>query len=49
MQFNPAVSINEGPVKLWKDTGFAVIGTVPVGFNRRDHGYVDALIMFPVL
>jgi ribosomal protein S18 acetylase RimI-like enzyme len=46
MQFNLVVSTNEGAVKLWKDMGFAVIGTVPGGFNHRDHGYVDALIMF---
>lgn len=46
MQFNLVVSTNEGAVALWKDMGFTVIGTVPGGFNHRDHGYVDALIMY---
>ena len=46
MQFNLVVSTNEGAVALWKDMGFALIGTVPGGFNHRDLGYVDALIMF---
>ena len=46
MQFNLVVATNEGAVALWKDMGFAVIGTVPGGFNHREHGYVDALIMF---
>jgi hypothetical protein len=46
MQFNLVVSTNEGAVALWKDMGFAVIGSVPGGFNHGDLGYVDALIMF---
>jgi len=46
MQFNLVVSTNEGAVALWKDMGFAVIGTVPGGFKHRVHGYVDALIMY---
>jgi len=46
MQFNLVVSTNEGAVQLWKDMGFAVIGTVPGGFNHKELGYVDALIMF---
>ena len=46
MQFNLVVATNEHAMALWKDMGFEVIGTVPGGFNHRDHGYVDALIMF---
>jgi len=46
MQFNLVVSTNEHAVALWKNMGFAVVGTIPGGFKHRDHGYVDALIMF---
>lgn len=46
MQFNLVVATNEGAVRLWKDMGFAVIGTVPGAFNHREHGYVDALILY---
>ena len=49
MQFNLVVSNNEGAVRLWKDMGFAVIGTVPGGFKHADHGYVDAYIMYQEL
>ena len=49
MQYNLVVSTNHGAVALWKDMGFAVIGTVPGGFNHQDQGYVDALIMFQEL
>ena len=49
MQFNLVVATNEGAVRLWKDMGFAVIGTVPGAFNHREHGYVDALIMYQEL
>lgn len=46
MQFNLVVATNEGGVRLWKDMGFAVIGTVPGAFNHRDKGFVDALILY---
>ena len=49
MQFNLVVSTNEGAVRLWKELGFAVIGTVPGGFKHADHGYVDAYIMYQEL
>ena len=49
MQFNLVVATNEGAVRLWKDLGFAVIGTVPGAFSHRDQGYVDALIMYQEL
>ena len=49
MQFNLVVATNEGAVRLWKDMGFTVIGTVPGAFNHRDLGYVDALIMIQEL
>lgn len=49
MQFNLVVATNEGAVALWKDMGFAVIGTVPRAFNHNERGYVDALIMYQEL
>lgn len=49
MQFNLVVVTNEGAVRLWKDMGFRVIGTVPGAFNHKTHGYVDALIMYQEL
>ena len=49
MQFNMAVSTNEGAVRLWKKLGFRIIGTVPEGFMHISKGYVDAFIMFKEL
>ena len=49
MQFNLVVMTNEGAVRLWKEMGFAVVGTVPGSFNHKELGYVDALIMYQEL
>ncbi|MBY0408222.1 MAG: GNAT family N-acetyltransferase, partial [Rickettsiales bacterium] len=49
MQFNFVVSINEVAVKLWKSLGFAVVGTLPKGFNHATKGLVDVYIMHKVL
>lgn len=49
MQFNLVVATNEGAVRLWKDMGFQVIGTVPGAFHHADLGDVDALIMYQAL
>lgn len=46
MQFNLVVSTNETAVKLWKKSGFQIIGTIPNGFNHSKLGYVDAYIMY---
>lgn len=45
MQFNFVVSTNHVAVKLWQSLGFAIIGTIPKGFNHRTLGLVDAYIM----
>ncbi len=45
IQFNFVVSTNTAAVNLWKSLGFAVIGTIPQGFNHGTLGLVDALIM----
>jgi ribosomal protein S18 acetylase RimI-like enzyme len=46
MQFNFVVSSNERAVRLWQSFGFEVVGRLPLAFNHRARGYVDALVMF---
>jgi L-amino acid N-acyltransferase YncA len=46
MQFNFVVSTNAPAVALWKDLGFAVIGTIPRGFKHKKRGPVDVYVMF---
>ncbi|HEX8955535.1 MAG TPA: GNAT family N-acetyltransferase [Burkholderiaceae bacterium] len=45
MQFNFVVSTNEGAVALWKNLGFAIVGTLPKVFRHARLGYVDAYVM----
>jgi L-amino acid N-acyltransferase YncA len=45
MQFNFVVSTNAAAVELWKQLGFAVVGTLPKVFRHRDLGLVDAYVM----
>jgi L-amino acid N-acyltransferase YncA len=46
MQFNFVVSTNEGAVRLWKQLGFEIIGTLPGAFRHPRKGYVDVYVMF---
>jgi L-amino acid N-acyltransferase YncA len=46
MQFNFVVSTNESAVRLWKELGFGVVGTLPGVFRHPTRGYVDAYVMF---
>ena len=46
MQFNFVVSTNEPAVALWKQLGFAIVGTLPGAFRHREKGLVDAYVMF---
>lgn len=46
MQFNFVVSTNESAVRLWKQVGFGIVGTLPGVFLHPTHGYVDAYVMF---
>jgi len=49
MQFNLVVSTNEVAVSLWRKHGFSIVGTIPLAFQHRVHGYVDAYVMFKTL
>ena len=49
MQFNLVVSTNETAVRLWRNMGFDIIGTIPGGFLHPRHGYVDTYIMYKAL
>jgi L-amino acid N-acyltransferase YncA len=46
MQFNFVVSTNESAVRLWKDLGFKIAGTLPGAFKHPEKGYVDVYVMF---
>ena len=46
MQFNFVVSTNEGAVRLWKQLGFEIVGTLPGAFRHPRKGYVDVYVMF---
>jgi ribosomal protein S18 acetylase RimI-like enzyme len=46
IQFNFVVSTNYTAVRLWEKLGFAVIGTIPCGYQHAELGLVDAFIMF---
>ena len=49
MQFNFVVGTNTGAVALWRKLGFEVVGTLPKAFQHRDHGLVDAYVMYRFL
>ena len=46
MQFNFVVSTNESAVRLWKQLGFKIVGTLPGAFRHPEKGYVDVYVMF---
>ncbi|MYS87547.1 GNAT family N-acetyltransferase [Embleya scabrispora] len=45
MQFNAVIETNVYAVRLYRDLGFEVIGTLPEGFRHPKHGYVGMHIM----
>ncbi|MET7301305.1 GNAT family N-acetyltransferase [Embleya sp. NPDC005575] len=45
MQFNAVIETNVYAVRLYRDLGFEVIGTLPEGFKHPKHGYVGLHIM----
>lgn len=46
MQFNFVVSTNTAAVALWRQLGFAVVGTLPLAFRHKALGLVDACVMY---
>ena len=46
MQFNLVVATNAGAVRLWRDLGFKIIGTLPEAFHHPTLGFVDAHVMY---
>lgn len=49
MQFNSVVSTNTHAVALWKKLGFEQIGRVPKGYQHKELGLVDTIIMHKAL
>jgi L-amino acid N-acyltransferase YncA len=45
MQFNAVVETNTAAVRLWRDLGFEVVGTVPEAFESAAHGRVGLHVM----
>ncbi len=45
MQFNAVVESNRAAVRLWRDLGFEVLGTVPEAFESATHGRVGLHVM----
>ncbi len=46
MQFNFVVSTNESALRLWRDLGFRIVGTLPGAFRHPTRGYVDVYVMY---
>jgi L-amino acid N-acyltransferase YncA len=45
MQFNYVISTNEGALRLWKQLGFDIVGTLPGAFRHPQLGFVDVYVM----
>ncbi|WP_210649065.1 GNAT family N-acetyltransferase [Nocardioides sp. SYSU D00065] len=46
IQFNAVVETNAAAVRLWRDLGFEVVGTVPEAFDSASHGRVGLHVMY---
>jgi ribosomal protein S18 acetylase RimI-like enzyme len=46
MQFNFVVSTNESAIRLWKQLGFKIVGTLRGAFRHPERGYVDVYVMY---
>jgi L-amino acid N-acyltransferase YncA len=46
MQFNFVVATNKTALRLWKDLGFKIIGTLPGAFRHARRGFVDVHVMY---
>lgn len=46
LQFNFVVGTNTAALALYRRFGFAIVGTLPAAFDHREHGPVDAHVLF---
>ena len=46
MQFNFVVATNITALRLWKDLGFKIVGTLPGAFRHTRRGFVDVYVMY---
>jgi ribosomal protein S18 acetylase RimI-like enzyme len=46
IQFNFVVATNESALRLWRQLGFEIVGTLPGAFRHPTKGYVDVHVMF---
>lgn len=46
LQLNLVVTTNQASIKLCKDFGFEIIGTIPNAFFYKKEKYVDAFVMY---
>lgn len=46
MQFNFVVSTNEPAIRLWRELGFDIVGTLPGAFRHPERGFVDVYVMY---
>lgn len=45
IQFNAVVETNTAAVRLWRDLGFVIVGTVPQAYDSATHGLVGLHVM----
>jgi ribosomal protein S18 acetylase RimI-like enzyme len=46
MQFNFVVATNKPALRLWKDLGFKIVGTLAGAFRHTRRGFVDVYVMY---
>src|SRR5437899_3707377 len=46
MQFNYVISMNTRAIRLWKELGFEIVGTLPGGFRHPAKGYIEVFEFF---
>jgi ribosomal protein S18 acetylase RimI-like enzyme len=46
MQFNYVISTNTSAIRLWRELGFEIVGTLPSAFRHPKKGYVDVYVMY---
>jgi L-amino acid N-acyltransferase YncA len=46
MQFNYVISTNTAAIRLWRDFGFEIVGTLHGAFRHSEKGFVDVYVMY---